>query len=302
MSNHANKRSAERTGELFILAGVWVWGLFPVLTKLTLNSVPPIFSLATATLFSCVLFGAIVLATGQTKHLFVKEAYRPILLATIINGVGYYLLVFSGVALTSAGNSGIILQMEVFFSFLILTLLGQERFNRDHSIGAIFMISGAVLALIPALILTTDWRIIKGDLLITMGCAIAPIGNIYTRKARALVPSSVILLVRSLVAGPILLAIALCLEEVPSHGAFSASLVVVILNGIFSMGISKLFWAEAIHRISIPKAISLTSFSPAVTLILAYFALGETPSWYQVLSILPIMFGVFMLTRPARAA
>ena len=292
--------SAERTGELFVLAGVTLWGAFPILTKLSLNSITPIFSLALATLLSCLLFGPLVLFTGKAKFLLVRAAYLPILLVSLINGIGYYYFVFTGMALTSAGNSGIILLTEVFFSFVVLTIIGQEQFNREHFIGALFVVGGAVLALLPELIISDDWRIIKGDLLITLGCAIAPIGNIFTRKARQLVPSSVILLIRSLIAGPILLAIAMFQDSTPTSSAISSSLLVIALNGLISMGISKLLWVEAIHRISIPKAISLTSVCPAITLFLAFFILDEQPSWYQMLAIAPLMFGVFMLTRPVR--
>jgi drug/metabolite transporter (DMT)-like permease len=98
----SSKLSAERIGELFILAGVLLWGFFPILTKLSLNSATPIFSLALATLLSCLMFGPLVLLTGNAKFLLVWAAYPSILLVTLINGIGYYFFVFSGIALTSA--------------------------------------------------------------------------------------------------------------------------------------------------------------------------------------------------------
>ena len=64
------------------------------------------------------------------------------------------------------------------------------------------------------------------------------------------------------------------------------------------MGLSKIFWVEAIYRISITKASALAALIPVFTIIFAYFTLGETPTMTQLLGIIPVLGGGYLITRP----
>ncbi|MBX7138963.1 MAG: DMT family transporter [Oligoflexia bacterium] len=286
-------KNSQQQGEALVFAGVLLWGLFPVVTKLSFNALPPMMSLAIGTLISALMFGVIVWYQGHGRSLLVVKALRPILLATLINGIIYYSFVFAGIARTTAGNSGIMLLTEVFFTFLILTILGKERFDLTHFLGAVCVVAGAVLALFPGKLLVNS-----GDLLIIAGCIFPPLGNSYSREARTLVSSTVILFWRNLIGGVLLCIAAFAIYGVPDEAALKSSSLLLLLNGLVILGISKLFWIEAIHRISISKAISLSSMSPLFTLLFAYMLLGEIPAWYQLGALLPMGAGIYLLTRP----
>lgn len=66
--------------------------------------------------------------------------------------------------------------------------------------------------------------------------------------------------------------------------------------------VSKLMWIEALHRISITKLSAMFALVPMMTLIFAYFFLDEVPQFRQVLGIVPILLGGYLLTRPSESA
>jgi drug/metabolite transporter (DMT)-like permease len=63
------------------------------------------------------------------------------------------------------------------------------------------------------------------------------------------------------------------------------------------LGLSKLLWIEGIHRISVTKASALSSMSPLLTLLFAWLLLGNVPSIFQLVSFIPMFFGVLLLSQ-----
>jgi drug/metabolite transporter (DMT)-like permease len=55
-------------------------------------------------------------------------------------------------------------------------------------------------------------------------------------------------------------------------------------------------WLEGIHRIAVTKALALGSISPVFTLIFAWLLLNQTPNVWQLTSLVPMIFGIFLLT------
>jgi drug/metabolite transporter (DMT)-like permease len=263
-----------------------------VLAKLSFRETPVLFSTAATTLCAIPCFVIVLTIRRQWAELHIREARQPILLATLIIGILYYGLVFIGTEYTSAGNTSIILLMEIFFSFVILGGLRKESQPASHWLGGAFMILGACLVLFPG-----TSRLAKGDLILLIASAVPPLGNYFMRQARALVSSSTIMLVRSLLSGLFFLLLAFALEAPPSGSMILRSLPFLFVNGFFLMGLSKLLWIEGIHRITIGKAISLSAVSPLFTLGFAYFILGEVPTFFQISGVIPMIAGVFLLMR-----
>ena len=57
-------------------------------------------------------------------------------------------------------------------------------------------------------------------------------------------------------------------------------------------------WIEALHRTSITKLSAMMGLVPMMTLIFAYFYLNEVPELRQVLGIIPVLAGGYLLTKP----
>lgn len=286
----------ERQGEAFIFSGALLWSLFPVITVLSLDSLSPAVALGWSTLFAAVFFGIILAVKKKWRELKNTSALKDILLATGIIGILYYLLFFFGLRSTSAGNASIIALSEVFFSFLFFNIWRKDYMPVMHIYGALFMLAGAIVVLSPNF---TAFR--HGDMMILLGAAIAPVGNFFQRRARRAVSSETILFVRSIVSAPIVFLAAYAWNGNIMAIGFNKTLLYLIINGFFLLGLSKIFWIEGILNINVTKASALSSVSPLFTLFFAWLLLHNAPTIFQMLSLALFGAGIIFLGKNKKA-
>jgi drug/metabolite transporter (DMT)-like permease len=290
-----DKFSKEKQGEAIIMSEALLWGLFPVITVLSLKSVPALLALAWSTLFATIFFALILFLKKGWSQLKNREVAKDILLATLILGILYYVLFFFGLNYTSPGNASIIALTEAFFSFCFFNVWHKEYVTSEHIVGAILMIVGGVIVLYPNVN-----KIQIGDLLILSAVIIAPLGNYFQRRARKSVSSEAILFVRSTLSMVVIFALAYFTKENFAEIGSGKVLVFLVINGFFLLGLSKLLWIEGIHRIGVMKANALNGLAPLVTLLFAWILLGSIPTKSQLLSFIPMFFGVVLLSMNKR--
>ncbi len=267
-------------------------GWFPILTVMALNYLSPIYTYAFTLLFAVPVFLILIVIKGKLHEFYNRAAYKDLLLAAFFITT-MFALIYIGLNFTTAGNMAVIIFLQLFFSFIYFNLFGKEPFARVHIFGALLMGFGGMVILFPAELILN-----QGDLLILLAAAIAPVANQYQKKARTRVSSEIILAFRSMAAIPFLLLLAWFLEPEPELQNIARALVFMAISGLFMMGLSKIFWVEAIHRISITKASALAALIPVFTIIFAYFTLDEIPTSTQMLGIIPVLAGGFLITRP----
>ena len=285
----------ERKGELYIWSMVLLWSLFPIVSAVSVSSSGPLFALAVTTFFSFLFFLFLFVRKGDWGAFKNKSALKDILFVTLFNGILFYAFFFLGLQFTSAGNASIIGLMEIFYTFLIFNVLRKEAIPREHIVGATLMIVGATIIFLPGVI--NDFSINPGDFIIFVGAVFGPLGNFFQRSARRKVSGEMIMLTRSFLTVPFVLMLAYAKGETISFSALSGSIWYIIFSGVALLGLSKIFWIEAIHRISVTKAISLSSISPLFTLLFAFIWLHQAPTAIQIVSLVPLFAGVILLTR-----
>jgi drug/metabolite transporter (DMT)-like permease len=271
-------------GDGFALGSIFLWSMFPIIGSMMLGSMTPLFIAGISTVCATFIFAAWITYKGVWGEVLSSKAWFSILMATLLIGVIYYILIYAALNSTSVGNVSILLLMEVLFSFL---LLGRsEGINRYRILGAIIMMAGAIAILIPK-----HSGMHYGDALVILAAAIAPVGNYYQQKAREHVGSVTIMFWRSLAGGLVLLAAAFIFENVGS----GYSIAFILVNGAILFGIQKILWLEAIHRIPITRAVALGTLAPASTLLMAYMFLAEVPTWVQVSGCVLIITGAMLI-------
>lgn len=280
-----------QTGELSLLGSVFLWSFFPIITILSLRSLTALAAAGLSTLVAALFFAMWLTYERQWDQLAVKVAWKYILGTILLNGILFYVLLFIGLTKTTAGNASLIGLMEVFFAMFILHLWQKEYLNKKHVLGAVLMVMGAGLIIFPG-----SFQLNQGDLLILVATVVPPIGNYFAQCARKLVSSVFLLFVRSFFSGLFLLYLAFVFEGLPTKAVVFDALPFLLINGIFLLGLSKIFWVEAIHRIPITKANALATILPAFTLVFAFFILKEIPTIWQIAGFLPIAAGVLLLT------
>jgi drug/metabolite transporter (DMT)-like permease len=229
------------------------------------------------------------------KELQNRAAYKDLLLTTFwITFI--FTLIFLGLRYTTAGNMAVIIFLQVGFSYLYFNVLGKEKMNTIHLIGAFIMGVGALVILFPE-----NFEFNKGDWLILISAAAAPIVNLYQKRAREYCSSETILGFRTVVGFPFVALLAYFLEPAVTYENFMSALpyMFLIATGIYVA--AKIMWIEALNRLSITKLSAMLALLPVFTLIFAYLYLDEVPELRQMMGIIPVLVGGYLITKPVKA-
>lgn len=283
----------EREGEFyaFLLGILESW--FPILTIWAIAYVGAIHTYAYAIVVAILFFLSLAWKHGTLGRLLDKDARKDLLLTALFITL-LFLFIYIGLRYTTAGNMSLIIFLQLFFAYLYFNVLGHEKMVPVHTFGALLMGIGALIVLYPE----EFGGLNIGDALILLAAAIAPIANYYQQRARLYVPSETILLFRYLFALPLLLLFAHLFEPEPTLEKLYKALPWILASGLLVMGVAKILWVEALHRISITKLSAMTALIPLFTMIFAYLFLQEVPTPRQMLGVPFILLGGLLITRP----
>lgn len=151
---------------------------------------------------------------------------------------------------------------------------------------------GALVILMP-----DELKFNLGDALALSAAAIAPIANLYQKRARKYVSTVTILTYRNILAIPVVFTAAFIFEPIPVSDALIKASPYLLANGVLVYVLAKIFWVEALHRISITKMSAMLALIPLFTLIFAKLFLDETPGIQQMIGIIPILVGGYLITK-----
>jgi len=281
----------QREGELYALILSLLESWFPILSLFAIKLVGALNTYFFVLVIATAALAAIMGSKEGFADLFNKKAL-PDLLWTSFYITALFVLVFIGLRYTTAGNMAVILTLQLLFSYIYFNLFGSEKMDTLHTFAAFMMGAGAMIILFPE-----QFRFNRGDLLILISAAIAPLANYYQKRARAHVSSLTILTFRNLAALPVLFAAACLLEGLPSEAELIAALPYIAAVALLVYVLSKILWIEALHRIGITKLSAMIALMPLFTLLFAYFVLHEVPTPRQMAGIFPILLGAFLITR-----
>jgi len=282
----------ERQGELLMLGLAMIESWFPILSIVAMSYIGALHTYMYSLMIALVFFIIMMFKRNRFEELKNKEAYKDLLLTSFWITT-LFLLVFIGMQYTTAGNMAVIIFLQLLFSYLYFNVLGKEPIDTIHLIGASIMGVGALIILVP-----DDLSFNKGDFLILIGAVIAPFANFYQKRARTHCSSETILGFRTVVGLPFIAVMAWYFEPATTYKGFISALPYLLLIGIAVYVISKIMWIEALHRISITKVSAMMGLVPVMTLLFAYFYLGEVPELRQMMGIVPVLLGGYLITKP----
>lgn len=285
----------ENKGVILALISAALWGVFPVMVSRGAHYIPPLIFAATSTLLAAA--GSFVYTAFKSKlgELKKKEAYASLLMVTLCIVIIPYVLLFIGSSKTSGINTSLLLLSEIIFTLMFTPLIG-EKTTREKLMGSAGIFAGALLILYNG-----NFRLNIGDIMVIASTATYPIGNFYAKKALNRVSPSTILFVRFFLGGLFMLSIAM-LSEPPSSllQIIITDWPTLLFTGLILLGVGKIVWYEALSRLDISKAISLSMTFPLFSLAILVGIFKENISHYQWLGIAAMMVGVlFSIRRPS---
>lgn len=282
----------ECEGELLMVGLSVLESWFPILSIVAMSYVGALHTYMYSLVIAFFFYMAIMYKRDRFKELSNRAAYKDLLLTTFwITFI--FILIFIGMRYTTAGNMAVIVFLQVLFSYLYFNVFGKEKMDTIHLIGAVIMGVGALVILFPH-----DFEFNKGDWLILISAAAAPIVNLYQKRARVYCSAETILGFRTVVGFPVVAVLAYFLEPAVNYDNFISALpyIFLIATGIYVT--AKIMWIEALNRLTITKLSAMLALMPVFTLIFAYLYLGEVPEFRQMMGIIPVLVGGYLITKP----
>lgn len=310
------KREAQ--GVAFILVGMILWGLFPIFTKLGVAGTTPILFGAVTALIASLPLVTTAAAQRAVPPRRNRRMWRDLLYIAIVGTVLPIGLFFTGIALTSGINAGILQQMEPIYSLLLSYFVLREALPGKQLLGGGLLLAGAVVvltaggggalrgsgqALVPAL----QRSGLAGGVLVML----APIGYqlAHLRTKRMLnenANSFVISGFRLLFGGTMLLAVSAALLAAGAvrfeHPPLTAAFVALTAAYAFSViSAEKIMWLEGIRRINLSKASGFLPLSVLASAAGASLVLHEALTWKHYAGAALVIAGTYILSRvPSR--
>ncbi len=282
--------SETRKGDLYILAQALLWGLFPIMSKLSIISIPPLVAYGYSTIFSILIFLFILLKRGRFKEIIKLSVIWNSFLTAFWIGFVFYGFYFFALKYTTAGNASIMALSETLWSFLFFNVWRKELLKNRHIWGIVLMVLGAIIILLPK---ADGFQI--GDIILLFATAAAPLGNLFQKRAREEASSETILFLRTLFTLPMIGLFVYFSGETSLAVPDVKTMIVLFINGIFMLGVVKILWLEGVFRISVTRALGLSAIAPFVTLLVSFWFLGEKTTVWQFTSLVPMIVGMFLL-------
>jgi drug/metabolite transporter (DMT)-like permease len=282
----------EREGEFLMLGLALIESWFPILSIMSMTYIGALHTYTYSLIIALFFFLILMFKRHRFNELKNRDAYKDLLLTSFFITT-LFTLVFIGMQYTTAGNMAVIIFLQLLFSYLYFNILGKEKMDRLHLIGSIIMGVGAIIILLPEELVFN-----KGDLYILAGAALAPFANLYQKRARKFCSSETILTFRTVVGLPFIAALAWYFEPSVSRENLLKALPYLLVIGVAVYVVSKIMWIEALHRISITKVSAMMGIVPLLTVSFAFLFLNETPDLRQIVGIIPILIGGYLLTKP----
>ncbi len=263
----------------------------PILIFLSYTGLSPLASLAWTNAVAALFFLVLIIWHKSWKEFRNKLLWRYMVPIVSFAGVLFYVFYFWGISKTSVGNASLIGSLEILTSFLFFHFLIKEHFSKGHKLGMIFMFCGAAIVLFNDLSAPN-----LGDFLVLTAMIISPAGDYFQQEAKKIFSTETILFLRSFFTSLIVFGLAYFIDDNFSLALDGSSLVYMLVNGVLLFGLSRVFWIEAIHRMSVTKANALSAITPLFALFLAWPILKQVPTFWQLLAIVPLLIGTLLLT------
>ncbi|AVD60679.1 DMT family transporter [Morganella morganii subsp. morganii] len=220
------------------------------------------------------------------------------LLATVI----YYWAFASGTSLLLSGVSGVLSGAIPLFSFIVAVIfLRQEKIT-------VMRLCGLMLGFAGVILIAKPWQVsgesisLAGVGYMILGSLSVGISFVYAKKFLA--DKQIAPLALTTYQIGLALVILACITPFTGITAIAqdstASLGLIIGLGLLGTGVAYLTYYYLILNLGAVVASSVTYIPPVVALIVGFLAANEQLGVTEILSMVLIMSGVFLLQRPSR--
>jgi drug/metabolite transporter (DMT)-like permease len=285
---------------LYIALFCLLWSFAFVAGKIGVTDCPPLILLtARFSLAGIVILGITALRGEAWSSLTWRDAAVFAILG-VANNALYLGLGYTGLKTVSAGLGGLVVSANPVFTAVLAAVFLGETLTWRKVIGLVLGITGVGFIVWHRLSVGTDsWHgilftlaslasIVVGTILFKV---LAPKGSLWVGNG-----------VQNLVAGIVLLPIAFTFSDVsdivPSARLLGAFAFLVLGGSILGY----LLWFHLLKVCGATAASAYHFLMPPLGMLFAFLVLGEHVEYRDLLGILPVALGIYLVTRPAATA
>lgn len=282
------------------LAAVVIWGASFVASKVALRELSPTTLVWLRFFLGLIVLGIAVIVRKQFTLPNKKEWIYFALLGFL--GITFHQWLQSNALKTSeAGTSAWIVSTSPVFIALLGWLLLKESLNWTKTLG-ILLAFGGVLVIVSK----GDFGSLSlgkfgapGDKLILISSVSWAVFSVLSRRGLKTHPAS-LMMFYVMIFGWLLTT----LLFIPTHGFlefYSLTFngwVAAIFLGIFCSGLAYIAWYDALKALSAAQTGAFLYIEPLVTVVVAFFILGETLTVASLIGGAITLFGVWLVNRP----
>ncbi|MEM8325331.1 DMT family transporter [Morganella morganii] len=289
-----------KTAAAFAFLGI-IWGTNFIFMRQASEWISPV-----QIVFLRVLWGFVPIAVMAWMQKAVRREHLKYtghflvmaLLATVI----YYWAFASGTSLLLSGVSGVLSGAIPLFSFIVAAIfLRQEKIT-------VMRLCGLMLGFAGVILIAKPWQVsgesisLAGVGYMILGSLSVGISFVYAKKFLA--DKQIAPLALTTYQIGLALVILACITPFTGITAIAqdstASLGLIIGLGLLGTGVAYLTYYYLILNLGAVVASSVTYIPPVVALIVGFLAANEQLGVTEILSMVLIMSGVFLLQRPSR--
>lgn len=272
-----------------------IWGVNFSIVKYGTTLIDPLAYNGVRVLLAGVLLMSIALAT-RLPFPSTREIAALFALGVLGNGV-YQFFFVEGVARTRASDAGLVIAATPALIAIVGRMLGVERVNGRGIMGIALSVGGIAFVILGTHNANAGDASIWGDVLVLVGSACWAFYTVllkpYTEHLSGLHVSAFTMLGGAiplfLVAWPKIATTSW--TALPAKG-WSA----IVYSGVFALVIAYLFWYRGVRVIGPTRTAMYSNLQPVVAVLMAWWLLGETPTWWQGVGTGCILGGL-LLTR-----
>jgi drug/metabolite transporter (DMT)-like permease len=281
---------------------VLAWGFTWPVTKLTVESLSPLWTAAFRSLIAMVVLLALLVAQGNL--VVPRRGDIPVVLGIALpHMVAFSALVAIGIQFVPAGRAIVLGYTTPLWVIPAARLFLGEPITGRHLAGGALALGGLAVMFNPASFDWSDREALLGNGLLLAAAACWAVSIVYVRAHRWISTPFQLVFWEVLLAGALLALLALAFDGVPRI-EWTLSLVLLLLYGGVC-GTALAYWAMAMVNRSLPAATTSLGLlaTPVVGTLSATLALGE-PITLNVLGAMTLIVGGIALgtVRHARAA
>ena len=287
----------ENLGTLFILIGLFVYGIHPVVIEFGGIIVAPLVFASIAALGAgLVAFIFRRKTTPKINQGISASDNRRLVMAGVLGTFLAFTCLFIGVQLSSSNNAAIILRSELVFALTFGYFFLNETISKRQLVWMTLMVCGVLLVVV-----TNQLTVLGvGDILLLITPMAWAAGHTFAKPALQRVSSWTAVAYRNLVGGALLLLLAVSgiLLGGPILYTFNFGLVVmiIIIEAIVIL-LAHSLWYEGISRINLGKATALIAPAPLVTFVLYAIVFQIPPTTWQLVGAAIVIGATILLSR-----